>query len=187
MWVRGLSLTLPPRSRMPANGVLPTVPRAYFELLEAGSLPSNPPTCLVALDNRVQPELPTPACLVDPVEHVPRRAVLHAQFLRQLHGGDALAGRHHQVDGENPVSQGVLGGVHAGAGGDGKVLRQSLYQLGVRLAGRPAEVFSPAVRDRSALPARVRQPRMSSLLVGNSSNSCATLMVSAMISSHRRR
>ena len=126
---------------------------------------------LVDLDNRVQleiPELPAPARLADPVEHVPRRAVLYAQLLRQLHGGDALAGRHHRVDGVNPVLQRALGGVHAGAGGDGEGLAAVLVPVGVRLTGRPAEVFGAAAvwTNRPVLPARICQPRMARLFVG---------------------
>ena len=99
---------------------------------------------------------------------MPCGAVLHPEFLGQLQCADAFARRQYRVDGEYPVLQRALRGVHAGVGGDGELLAAVLVPVVARLARRLGDVLdAAAVRaDRLAFPTGILEPCVAGVLVG---------------------
>ena len=122
---------------------------------------------LVHLDHIAEPEFATGASLADPVQHVPSRPVLDTQLFRELHGADALAGRHHAVDRHDPVLQRRLGRVHDRPGRDGEILAAMAAPVGVRLALGRADLVERATVSTGgqAVPADPLKPCDAGLLI----------------------
>ncbi len=78
------------------------------------------------------------ASLAEPVEHEPRGFLLDANLFGDLHGRDALAGRHKQVHGVEPLMQRDVRPLEDRAGSDREVKLALVAAVKASLARRDA-------------------------------------------------
>jgi len=77
----------------------------------------------VTLDEAAQfSQVPTAARFAEPMEHEPGGLLGDANFLGELHRADALAGRHQQIHGVEPLVQGDMAAFHDRARANREVL-----------------------------------------------------------------
>ncbi len=139
-----------PEDRLLADGAAPCVQPLVPVLVLL--LPAD--VRLVDLDDAAQlVEVPA-ARFPEPPQHEPRCLLRHADLLRDLHGGNALAGGHNEVDRPDPLVQLDVRPLEDGPGADRELLRASpaaMVAEPLPLAGR--DLVAAAVwADRLTVP-----------------------------------
>ena len=147
----------PPRSRMPRTAVLPTVPPPSLELLglvlvlfDAADIR------LVNLNDALELLKIRAAGLAEAMQNKPRRLLRDADFLRELHGRNALARRHKEIHRVNPLMERHMAALENRPGPNRKILFAGVAAIIAALArgdafARTTDRAARAVRPKPAL------------------------------------
>lgn len=108
------------------------------------------------------------ACLTEPLEHEPRRLLSDADLLRHLKGRNALAGRHQQIHGVDPLVKRDVRPLENGPGSDGErvVVGAGVAAIEAALANRDPLARLALRTDRAGRPEAALQVQAGRLGVG---------------------